>query len=58
MAKERVLLVRVVAEDLEKVSGGIMLKLVVTHANIKLELEDDSGNLVKHRRADLVTGAS
>lgn len=53
MSKERVLLVRVAADDLKRASGGIMLKLVVTHANIKVEVEDDSGKAVRHRRAEL-----
>jgi hypothetical protein len=53
MAKERILLVRVAPEDLELVSGGIMLKLVVTHANIRVEVEDDGGHDVAYRRAEL-----
>lgn len=53
MAKERVLLVRLSPDDLARASGGIMLKLVVTHANIKVEVEDDEGKVVQYRRAEL-----
>lgn len=51
--RERVLLVRVSPDDLARASGGIMLKLVVTHANIKVEVEDDEGKVVQYRRAEL-----
>jgi hypothetical protein len=32
----------------------VVVKVIVTHANMKVELEDDFGGVVEHRRAELV----
>lgn len=51
--RARVLLVRLGERELASASGGVVVKVVVTHANIKVEVEDDRGVAVDHRRADL-----
>jgi hypothetical protein len=37
-----------------KVVAEVVVKVIVTHANMKVELEDDFGGVVEHRRAELV----
>lgn len=54
MGKSRVLLVRLDRGDLLCASGGVVVKVVVTHANMKVSVEDDSGVVVSYRRAELV----
>ena len=53
MGRSRVLIVRVDKERLLGVSGGILVQVVVTHANMKVEVRDDSGVEVVHRSAEL-----
>lgn len=51
MSKARVLLVRL--EPGQDISGGVMVEVVVTHANIGVSVKDDSGLPVVFRRVDL-----
>lgn len=53
MGKSRVLLVRLDRGDLIRASGGVVVKVVVTHANIGVSVEDDEGCVVHYRRAEL-----
>lgn len=53
MAKARVLLIRLKEKDLLAASGGVLVKVIVTHSNMKVSVEDDLGVVVEHRRADL-----
>ena len=54
MSRSRVLLVRLDRGDLMRVSGGVVVKVVVTHANIGVSVEDDEGVVVPYRRAELI----
>lgn len=53
MARSRVLLVRLDRGDLMRAEGGVVVKVVVTHANIGVCVEDDGGGVVSYRRAEL-----
>jgi hypothetical protein len=52
--KNRILLLRLDEEDLKKASGGIFVQVVVTHANMKVSVEDDTRSPVKHKRVELL----
>lgn len=57
MSRNRVLLVRLSEDELRRVSssgGGLMVQLVVTHANVKVSVEDDRGGRVEYRRAEVL----
>lgn len=49
----RVLLVRLDRDELLRASGGVVVKVVVTHANMKVSVEDDGGGVVGYKRAEL-----
>lgn len=51
--KARVLLVRLAREDLLRAGGGVVVKVVVTHSNMKVLVEDDLGGKVEYGRAEL-----
>lgn len=51
--KARVLLVRLAREDLLRAGGGVVVKVVVTHSNMKVSVEDDLGGKVEYGRAEL-----
>lgn len=44
-------MVRMDREDLLRAEGGVWVKFVVTHANVKVSVEDDGGGPVSHARA-------
>jgi hypothetical protein len=51
----RIVLVRLDESELRRVgeSGGLVVKFVVTHANIKVEVQDDVGGNVRYSRAEV-----
>lgn len=46
MGKARVLVVRLEREDLLRAEGGVEVRVVVTHANLGVEVRDDAGKVV------------